>query len=70
MPFVTLPGVTGKFYVPENNPDKTKKHPCPDCFSCQTCGEDRCRICRKSRKAECENDPAGIRKQIANFEID
>jgi len=24
------------------------KHPCPDCRYCQWCGDDRCRLCRRS----------------------
>lgn len=26
---------------------KGKKEPCPDCFQCQGCSEERCRVCRK-----------------------
>jgi hypothetical protein len=25
-----------------------KKHPCPDCRSCQCCSDDRCRLCLRS----------------------
>ncbi len=46
MPFVRLPGLAGKVYVPEPMPLQQKKHDCRDCFSCQQCGEDRCRVCR------------------------
>lgn len=47
MPFVKMPGVTGKVYVPEKPPDEAKKHDCADCFSCQMCGDDRCNVCRR-----------------------
>lgn len=30
-----------------------KKHPCPDCFSCQFCSDDRCAICLAGRKKPC-----------------
>jgi len=47
MGFITIPGLAGKVYVPDTDPDGTcRKHPCQDCFSCQNCGDDRCRICR------------------------
>ena len=46
MPFVKMPGVTGKVYVPEVLPGQRKKHPCPDCFACQQCSDDRCTVCR------------------------
>ena len=46
MPFVKIPGVTGQVYVPDTDPDLLKKHPCPDCFACQFCSEDRCNVCR------------------------
>jgi hypothetical protein len=45
MPFVDLPDGTGKVYVPEKNQDSLQKHPCPDCFSCQMCCDDRCQRC-------------------------
>jgi hypothetical protein len=25
-----------------------KKHPCPDCYQCQWCSDDRCRLCLKT----------------------
>jgi len=46
MPFVKMPGVIGKVYVPEPIPGQAQKHPCPDCFACQQCSDDRCTVCR------------------------
>jgi len=46
MPFVDLPDGTGKVYVPEKKQGCRQKHPCPDCFSCQMCSDDRCDRCR------------------------
>jgi len=46
MGFVTIPGLPGKVYVPDKRWLPAGKHPCPDCFACQNCGEDRCRLCR------------------------
>jgi hypothetical protein len=46
MAFVTVPGLPGKVFVPETMAGMKKKHPCPDCFSCQECGDDRCQVCR------------------------
>ncbi len=51
MPFVEMPGVTGKVYVPEKPPDASKKHECKDCFSCQMCSDDRCNVCRDEGEA-------------------
>ncbi len=52
MPFVRIPGVLGKIYVPEEQPGHEKKHNCKDCFSCQHCSDDRCSLCR-GEKREC-----------------
>ena len=51
MSFKKLPDNLGLVYVPDCKPEK-KKNPCQDCFSCQWCGNERCRICREksSRK--------------------
>ena len=51
MPFVNIKGFPGKVYVPEAPPEAPKKHPCPDCFSCQVCGDDRCRTCQKASRS-------------------
>jgi len=53
MPFITIPGVTGKIYVPDEKPGSIKKHNCKDCLSCQMCSDDRCLLCRG--KKECES---------------
>jgi hypothetical protein len=45
MPFVTVPGLKGKVYIPEKQQENPKKHSCKDCHSCQHCGDDRCRVC-------------------------
>jgi len=47
MAFKQLPGNQGMIYVPDSFPER-KKHPCPDCFSCQWCGNERCRTCRSA----------------------
>ena len=50
MPFKEIPGLPGKVYIPEQNPDAPKKHDCPDCFSCQMCSDSRCRVCRRQHE--------------------
>ncbi len=45
MAFQKLPDNRGLLYIPNRKPGK-KKHPCPDCFNCQWCGNERCRVCR------------------------
>lgn len=54
MPFVDLPEGTGKVYVPEKKRGGEQKHPCPDCFSCQMCSDDRCQRCLgRGKKDRC-----------------
>jgi len=45
MSFRKLPDNRGLIYVPEWTACK-KKNPCPDCFSCQWCSNERCRVCK------------------------
>jgi len=45
MPFVNIPGFEGKIYEPKKRPGRLRKHDCPDCYSCQMCGEERCQVC-------------------------
>jgi len=45
MPFITLPDINGKIYVPEQDALSIKKHSCGSCFSCQVCSDDRCGLC-------------------------
>jgi len=47
MAFKPLPGNQGMIYVPDRDAGG-KKNPCPDCFSCQWCGNERCRTCRSN----------------------
>ena len=49
MAFVTIPGLKGKVYVPQAPDGYFKKHPCAECFSCQNCSDDRCRVCLGQR---------------------
>lgn len=43
-----------------------KKHPCPDCQSCQWCSDERCRLCLKTNKSCCKY--GSIAEQIARYE--
>jgi hypothetical protein len=52
MPFITLPEIKGKIYVPEPDVLSLKKHSCGNCFSCQMCGDDRCRVCLSKTTGE------------------
>jgi len=45
MAWQTVPGLKGKVFVPESRSKGKKKNPCPDCFACQQCSEERCRVC-------------------------
>lgn len=46
MPFIRIQGLDGNVFVPECCSLDSKKHPCRDCFNCQHCSDDRCRLCR------------------------
>jgi hypothetical protein len=50
MAFESIPGIEGKVFIPDKDPGE-RKHPCPDCYTCQQCGDDRCRVCRSDRPA-------------------
>lgn len=49
MPFVKMPGLKGKVYVPEDQSVAMKKHPCKGCFSCQMCTDTRCSVCLQGK---------------------
>ncbi len=50
MPFVKIPGMMGKLYVPKKLVIQKKKHPCRDCFACEFCSDDRCNVCRPDKE--------------------
>ncbi len=52
MPFVKVPGLAGTLYVPEKLDNCLKKHPCHDCYSCEHCSDDRCRVCRDPKERQ------------------
>ncbi len=45
MEFQKLPDNRGKIFIPEKMVGGCSKHNCPDCFSCQWCGNERCKVC-------------------------
>lgn len=51
MAWITVPGLAGKVYVPDDDCRAAKKHPCQACFSCQWCDETRCQVCRGQNTA-------------------
>lgn len=59
MAFVKAPGLPGKIYVPDKKASPCK-HLCRDCFSCEFCSDDRCRICIGDKKIK-DPDPARCR---------
>ena len=52
MPWITVPELNGKVYVPEKSLGNLTKHYCRDCYSCQHCSDDRCNTCRSGCKDE------------------
>lgn len=57
MPWITVCGLAGKVYVPDDAKAQ-KKHPCPGCFSCQWCDENRCEVCRHQSAATVKHSRA------------
>ncbi|MFP3982112.1 MAG: hypothetical protein ACLFV2_00265 [Desulfurivibrionaceae bacterium] len=53
MPFEQSPDGLGKIYIPEQS-GKEKKQRCPDCFACQWCSDERCKICRPRKACPCD----------------
>lgn len=43
-----------------------KKHPCPDCQSCQWCSDARCRVCLRRGSGACRK--LSLREQIELYE--
>ncbi|MDM8540657.1 hypothetical protein QUF90_06175 [Desulfococcaceae bacterium HSG9] len=57
MTFIKGKTIPGKIFIPDFKPDAVKKHPCPDCFACQMCSDDRCELCRTQQfKAETDRN--------------
>lgn len=46
MAFVVIPGIQGSVFVPDKGA-RSAKYACGECFACQWCSEDRCRVCRR-----------------------
>ena len=61
MSFVSVPGLKGKVYVPDESREGCKKYPCRDCFSCQQCGDDRCRVCLSLKPGKCHDELKSIK---------
>ena len=72
MPFVNVPGLKGKVYVPEADDQAPKKNPCPDCFSCQMCGDSRCQVClrQKGMNHRCSCDTSDKPRQTCSSDPD
>jgi len=49
MGFKRLPNNQGMIYTPECACIR-RKNPCVDCFSCQWCSNERCRLCKGKTK--------------------
>jgi hypothetical protein len=53
-------------YTLNLTPCSSKKKRCPDCNYCQGCSQDRCRLCRTSKKTVSKK--LSIAEQIALYE--
>lgn len=49
MAFTKARGLVGLVFEPPHS-GAPRKHPCPDCFACQFCSDDRCRVCRRMKR--------------------
>ena len=59
MPYIRIPGIEGLVWDPEEVPRSMKKHDCGDCFSCQWCSDESCRVCLRQKKNCCRNRAEG-----------
>jgi hypothetical protein len=50
MAWVKMKGGEGLVYVPDEPDPRSRKHNCPDCYACQHCSDERCRLCLKHKK--------------------
>jgi hypothetical protein len=55
MPFIRDSRIKGLVFIPESSLQTLKKHPCPDCYSCQMCSEIKCGLCMKKNLNLCLN---------------
>ncbi len=46
MAWAKVPGLNGKVFIPDDIPNRQKKHPCKECHTCLMCSDDRCHVCR------------------------
>lgn len=58
MAFQSIPGIEGKVFVPDKG-CRAAKHPCRECYACQQCSDDRCRVCRRDDPAACGDATEG-----------
>jgi len=63
MPFITIPGLPCKVYVPGRCDRSPRKHECADCFSCQMCADERCRLCRAATSLDRVCGPEEVHEQ-------
>jgi len=55
MPFITVSGIKGKIFIPDEH-TIIKKNPCKDCFYCQFCSDEKCNLCLKNKASKTKND--------------
>ncbi len=53
MSFVRMRGCKMLVFVPEEQSASGKKHNCRDCFSCQWCSDERCKVCLNRKNTSC-----------------
>ncbi|MCF8061764.1 MAG: hypothetical protein K9M82_04540 [Deltaproteobacteria bacterium] len=46
--------------IQEGQSSGSRRKVCPDCFQCQGCSEERCRVCRKQGHSEAPTLPTGF----------
>ncbi len=59
MTFVKGKTIQGKIFITDLKSNVVKKHPCPDCFGCQMCSDDRCELCRTQQSCHGETETDG-----------
>jgi len=69
MPFIKIEGFAPSIYAPEKNPGK-QKHPCNDCYICQFCSDERCKLCLKNKPCMRKSLPADNKEKNGGGEAD
>lgn len=55
MPFISLKGIKGKIFIPDEHAT-FRKNPCKDCYYCQFCSDEKCGLCIKMKVVDYKSE--------------